>query len=43
MESEDKKPYTTPEIVLETELETRTGSPLDLPGDVLELDLFDQD
>ena len=31
----EKKPYTTPEIILETELETKAGSPLGQPTDNL--------
>ena len=33
----DKKEYTTPEIIFETDLETKAGSPLGLPTD----DLFE--
>ena len=42
MEPQEKKAYNTPEIILETELETKTGSPLDLPGaDPFELPDFE--
>ena len=37
MNPEEKKTYTAPEIILETELETKAGSPLGDPGDPLEL------
>ncbi len=33
----DRKSYTPPAIVLELELETRAGSPLGLPDDLLDL------
>lgn len=38
MEDEQtRKPYTSPQIIHELELETRAGSPLGAPGDPLDL------
>ena len=39
MHPEEKKAYTTPAILLETDLETKAGSPLGDPGELFELDL----
>ncbi len=39
MESKDKKTYSKPEIVFETDLETKAGSPIG-PGSVDEIELF---
>ena len=37
MENQDKKKYAAPEIIFETDLETKAGSPLGEPGDPLDL------
>ena len=39
MENQDKKTYITPEIIFETDLEVKAGTPLGDPGDS-EIDLF---
>jgi hypothetical protein len=39
MKTKDKKTYTKPEIVFETKLETKAGSPIG-PGSVNEIELF---
>jgi len=36
---QEKKKYTPPEIIFETTLETKAGSPLGVPGEP-EIDLF---
>ena len=39
MNPSEKKEYTTPEILFETDLETKAGSPLGLPNPI---DLIDE-
>ena len=39
MNLSEKKEYTTPEILFETDLETKAGSPLGLPNPI---DLIDE-
>jgi len=39
MELKDKKQYTQPEIIFETDLETKAGSPIG-PGSIDEIELF---
>lgn len=34
MEKQDKKQYFSPEIIFETDLETKAGSPLGSPNDI---------
>ena len=42
MDPKEKKPYTSPEIIFETDLETKAGSPLGPggTGDTEGIDLF---
>ena len=42
MENQDKKHYIAPEIIFETDLEIKAGSPLSDPGDEV-IDLFPGD
>ena len=39
-ELQDKKQYTPPEIIFETSLETKAGSPIDFTPDGNGIDLF---
>ena len=41
MNPPEKKDYTAPEILLETDLETKAGSPLGDPGELFELPDFE--
>ena len=41
MNPSEKKEYTSPAILLETDLETKAGSPLGLPNPIESLDLPD--